>query len=240
LNSSSESAWLRLFAWFQALAASLLITSAAEPAHAPPKPIDRAAPWRAAIYDLCKADFQHSAWGVAHCERDYLLALALAREEELPIDDEVLFAAAFLHDAGAFEPFRAEDVDHAERGAQVAGEILSKTGFPMEKLPKVQDAIRGHMFYAKVSEIPEAVVLHDADTLDFLGNIGISRILSLTSRHRWAPDLRGAIGTLRKFQNELPEKLLTKAGKKAARKRVEEMKQFLETLNDEADGGKSL
>jgi len=219
---------------------SLPAVSAAERENPPAKPPGLEAPWRAAIYGFCKLHLQHSAWGLAHCERDHLLAATLAREEGLPIDDEVLFAAAFLHDAGAFEPFRVENVDHAERGAQVAGEILSKAGFPMEKLPKVQEAIRGHMFYAKTAEVPEAVVLHDADTLDFLGNIGISRVFSLTGRHRWAPDLKGTLATIQQFQKELPEKLLTKAGKKAAKKRVEEMKQFVEGLSGETNGGKSL
>jgi uncharacterized protein len=196
--------------------------------------------WRLAVYEFCRANLQHTAWGVTHCERNFTLALALAKEEELTIDEDVLFAAAFLHDLGALEPYAREEVDHAERSADLAGPILERSGFPMEKLAGVKEAIRGHMFYAKVGDTPEAVVLHDADTLDFLGNIGIARILSMTTRHSWAPDLKGAVATLEKFQRELPDKLITKAARKVGEKRVEEMKKFIESLEKQANERRSL
>lgn len=206
----------------------------------PKAELNLAAGWRAELYGFSKEKLQHPAWGIAHCERDYLLAVRLAREEELKIDEEVLFAAALLHDMGAFEPFRAPDTDHTDRGAQTAVEILAKVGFPSEKIPKVQEAIRAHMFYSKKPEGAEAIVLHDADTLDFLGAIGITRILSLTGHHRWAPDLKGGVDTIEKFETDLPDKLLTKAAKTMGKSRVAEMKRFREALNDQTGNKKSL
>ncbi len=51
---------------------------------------------------------------------------------------------------------------------------------------------------------PEAIVFHDADTLDFLGTIGLVRIVGLTDHHGWTPNLPGAIDTLKGWTHELP------------------------------------
>lgn len=196
--------------------------------------------WRVKVFEFCRTRLQHTAWGLAHSERNFLMAQRIAKEEGLPLDEDVIFAAAFLHDVAAFEEFGKVSVDHTEAGAEVAAKMLEEAGFPKEKVGAVQEAIQGHMFYSKVGERPEAVVLHDADTLDFLGTIGIARILSLTTRHRWATDLRGAVATIDKFSKELPPKLLTKTAKKIAEERVAEMKAFLDGLDNASHGGKSL
>src|SRR5687768_13369842 len=70
--------------------------------------------WRIAVYEFCKANLQHTAWGVAHCERNFILALALAKDEGLKPDEDVLYAATFLHDLGTFAPYLREEVDHGE------------------------------------------------------------------------------------------------------------------------------
>ncbi len=168
------------------------------------------------------------------------MAQRLAREEGLQLDEDVIFAASFLHDVAAFEEFGKVAVDHTEQGAEVAAHFLTENGFPKEKIGAVQEAIRTHMFYSKVGERAEAIALHDADTLDFLGYVGIARILSLTTRHGWASDLRAAVATISKFSKDLPPKLVTKAVKKIAEERVGEMKRFLDGLDVETHGGKSL
>ena len=203
-------------------------------------PIQTNSAWRVTVYEFARTRLQHSAWGLAHAERNFLLAQRLASEEKLEIDPDVLFAAAFLHDMAAFEEFGKVDVDHTEHGADLAAEFLDKAGFAKEKIPAVQDAIREHMFYSKVGGRSEAIVLHDADTLDFLGAVGIARIFSLTTRHRWATDLKAAVATIDKFSKELPAKLVTTAAKKISQERVDEMKTFLDALDHETHGGKSL
>jgi len=195
-------------------------------------PLD--APWKSAVYQFSKTNLQHSAWGLAHCERDFQLAHTLAMEEKLVVDTDVLFAAAFLHDMGVFEPYPKAGVDHTERAAEVAGEVLQAAGFPKVKLSQVQAAMRSHMFYSQVEPSPEARLLHDVDTLDFLGNIGMARIFSVTSRHRWATTLPDAVATLEKFKRELPAKLVTESARKRAVSRVAEMDQFLRELKAES------
>ena len=103
----------------------------------------------------------------------------------------------------------------------------------------MQDAVKNHMYYRANAGGPEAIVLHDADTLDFLGNIGIARIISLTTRDRWATDLATAAKTLEGFNTDLPPKLMTNAAKKLAPARVAESKAFLESLRTETEEGKA-
>jgi hypothetical protein len=65
--------------------------------------------------------------------------------------------------------------------------VLADLGFPATKAPQVREIARGHMFYAQPGPSPESVLFRHADTLGFLGAIGIARIVALTGGHRWAP-----------------------------------------------------
>jgi uncharacterized protein len=188
------------------------------------------APWRDALRAWAGEHAQHSAWGVEHAQRNYALSLELAAAEGLEVDADVLFAAAYLHDIGAIEPFRREGVDHARRSADLLPELLLPTGFPEAKLADVEATILGHMFSADPGELAEARVFHDADTLDFLGAIGAARILSLTTRHPWATDVAAAGATLRGFVAALAPALSTDAGREMAAARAAELERFLDAL----------
>lgn len=221
------------------LVATAAVSSPAMAADTTPAGIALDAPWKHAVFEFATDKLQHSAWGVSHSERDYLLASRLAAESKLEVDTDVLFAAAFLHDVGAFDGWRKDGVDHTDRAAEVVPEILTGASFPTAKIAAVQEAVRNHMYYREAAQSPEAIVLHDADTLDFLGDIGIARILSLTTRHRWAKDLATAAQTLAAFNTDLPPKLMTNAARKLAVDRVAESKVFLERLRAETEDGKA-
>src|SRR5579872_5978806 len=62
------------------------------------------APWKVTIYQMARTTFKHPAWGWQHSERNYRVALQLAQGDGLKVDDDVLFAAAFMHDMAAFQP----------------------------------------------------------------------------------------------------------------------------------------
>ncbi|NPV69856.1 MAG: hypothetical protein HPY55_04290 [Firmicutes bacterium] len=53
--------------------------------------------WKQRILELT-GKFQHPAWGPAHSGRVYDVALDVAAGEDMSVDADVLFAAAFLHD----------------------------------------------------------------------------------------------------------------------------------------------
>ena len=57
----------------------------------------------------------------------------------------------------------------------------------MAKIEAVRGAIRAHMYYRDASG-PEALYLHDADALDWLGAIGAARILALVDPSGGEPD----------------------------------------------------
>ena len=127
-------------------------------------PLD--APWKVTIYELARSKFHHPAWGWQHSERNYQIAMELARGDGLRVDTDVVFAAAFLHDMAAFMPCWDAKMEHGDCAAEQSGDILHAAGFPMQKLPAVLAAERGRMYYSSPGTQPEAIVLHDADSLD--------------------------------------------------------------------------
>lgn len=196
------------------------------------------APWKVAVYQLARTTFKHPAWGWQHSERNYRLALQLAQGDGLKVDDDVLFAAAFLHDMGAFQPCSDAKMEHGDCAAIESEAVLRSAGFPMQKYAAVAAAERGHMYYRDPGTRPEAIVLHDADSLDFLGAIGTARMLSLTGSTK--PDFAPALKSLRSFLHDIPPKLVTRTARAMAAARVAELEQFLDALDRETFNGTAI
>ena len=194
-------------------------------------PLDTA--WRRAVYEQANTHLRHPSWGVRHSERNYVLGMVLAQTEGLTVDADVLFAAAFLHDWGGIAPFAVAGTDHAVRSVELAEPFLTEAGFPMEKFPAVRAAILGHM-YDKEPEGPEAVVLHDADALDFLGALGAARLLAATADR---PDYDQALGRIERFAVDVPPRLKTAAARDMAARRVLAMTEFLAQVRHETPEG---
>ncbi len=200
-------------------------------------PIDK--PWKRAVVDFAAKHLQHSAWGFGHSQRNLLLSLSLAREEGLTVDADVLFAAAFLHDMGGFPAFEKKGVDHAVRSAELVDTILKSAGFPMEKLEAVKGTILAHTYYnPKPPATPEETVFRDADVLDFIGAMGIARILSVTERESFTPTLKDAVAAVGQMRGSMPAKLTTKVARKEGVTRVAEMDAYFRALGREAFGNR--
>ena len=199
-------------------------------------PLDAA--WKVTVYHRAQTTFIHPAWGWQHSERNYDLALQLAQEDHLTIDRDVLFAAAFLHDMAAFDPCPDKKIEHGDCAAIESAEVLREAGFPMQKFPAVQAAERGHMYYRNPGRQPEAVVLHDADSLDFLGDIGAARMIALTGEK--AASFAPAVKQLRSFVTDIPPRLITRAAKRLGAQRAAELRAFLDALDAQTFGGKAM
>ena len=184
--------------------------------------------------------FQHPAWGINHFKRVYSMSLKLAEAEKVDLDEEAIFAAAFLHDMGAFEPFKDSLIDHADRSTQLCVDKLLQFKFPAQKIALVKDIIEHHMFYSDSGTSFEAVVFRDADMLDFMGYIGITRMLSIVELDNWTPNLKSALDLIYKFSIELPEKLITSEAKKIGYIRKAEMEEYLKVLSKETEDFKYL
>jgi uncharacterized protein len=220
----------------QSLLAVVLLATAQPQQTATGIPLD--APWKITIYDLARSKFHHPAWGWQHSERNYSIALELAQGDGLRVDTDVLFAAAFLHDMAAFMPCQDTKLEHGECAAQQSGAILQAAGFPMAKLPAVQVAERGHMYYSDPGTQPEAIILHDADSLDFLGEIGAARMFSLVGPN--AESFARAVKTLRTFVHDIPPRLITKTAQKMGAARTAALERFLDALDAETFGGRAM
>src|SRR5579872_2942391 len=186
-----------------------LIAGAPAMAAAPAAP---AQDWRAAVREVALSHFKNPAWGYSHCLRDYALARQLAAADHAAVDDDVLYAASFLHDMAAFAPWEDLKVDHSDVGARVVDTVLKGTGFPMEKIDAVRGAIRTHMYYRDPVG-PEALYLHDADALDWLGAIGVARVTALVDPNGADPDGPKAVKMLEDNLKNVPSRVFSPAGK---------------------------
>jgi HD superfamily phosphodiesterase len=189
--------------------------------------------WRAAVRAFASEHFKHPAWGYSHSSRDYALARELAAADGVTLDDDVLYAAAYLHDLAAFAPWANEKKDHADVAADAVHTILDGTGFPMAKVDAVRSAIRTHMYFRDPVG-PEAVYLHDADALDWLGAIGVARILALVDESGGAPDGRAMAKELEDNLAKVPSRVISPAGRAMVPGRRAELEAFLEQLRHES------
>ncbi|HKT08417.1 MAG TPA: HD domain-containing protein [Gemmatimonadaceae bacterium] len=193
------------------------------------------APWRANIRAFAEAHLQHTAWGPAHGRRDYETTLMLAKAEGLTVDDDALYAAAYLHDMGGIPPYAVPGVDHGDRSIQLVDSVLRDAGFPMEKSALVKEIIDHHQYYRPPDTLRVAVLFRDADILDFMGAIDVARIISLTSREKFTPDLPHAVAVIKQQMTDMPKLLQSDAAKREGQKRVREMQQYLDALSTESD-----
>lgn len=217
--------------------ALLFVLTAAHAVAAPPTTasgIPLNAPWKVTIYNLVHGNFKHPAWGWQHAERDYQVALKLAKGDGLRVDTDVLFAASFLHDMAAF-PAYAGPGEHGDVAAVKSESLLRAAGFPMKKFPRVAAAMRGHMYYSDPGNVPEAIVLHDADSLDFLGAIGEARMIALAGPS--SDSAAKEVEQLQKFVKDIPPRLITKTAQKMGAERVAELQAFLDAWERESFQG---
>ena len=224
-----------------ALLAALTFAASGAPAQAAdaPRPsIERGGDWRSALQKFVKTNMKHPAWGYSHSERDYALAKELAAADGVTLDDDVLFAAAYLHDVAAFAPFRTSD-DHQDVAADLVPSLLEGTGFPMGKIEAVRAAIRTHM-YVRDPKGPEAIYLHDADALDWLGAVGVARIFGIVDPAGGSPDGPGAAKRLADSIESVPPRIVSPAGKARIEPRVRELRDFLSQLRAETGDLKHL
>ncbi len=201
----------------------------------------RSAPdWHATVRQFAKKHFKNPAWGYSHSERDYALARSLAASDHVTLDEDVLFAAAYLHDIAAFAPWGGDEPpDHSDVGADVVGTILKDTGFPMSKLDAVRAAIRTHMYYREPVG-PEAIYLHDADALDWLGAIGVERIIALVDPKGGDPDGPKAVKMLQDNLDQVPQRVVSPAGRAMVGQRKSELMEFLKELKGESADFRTL
>lgn len=166
----------------------------------------------------------------SHQPRLYHLACTLGAGTSF--DDDILFAAAWMHDLGVFVGHRPEDPgelaswDHLTYALRVVPGILSQAGFPAEKIPGVLEAIRTHLPSGEPTT-PEAVLLRDADILEQLGAVGILRTVCKIGRDTRFNTFPDALRSLKRAVEQLPTQLKTPAARSLAEPRIALLRTFL-------------
>jgi uncharacterized protein len=126
--------------------------------------------------DIAKLTFQiGEGWAVTHAQR--LLELIRAIGQDMAYDARVLALAAYMHDWGAFPRYTEKGVEHALRSRQVVeAEILPLLDLPLQAKEKLLEAIELHDYRdERTPRSIEALLLREADMLEFLGMIGMAR-----------------------------------------------------------------
>jgi uncharacterized protein len=156
-------------------------------------------------------------------------------------DDDIVYAAAWLHDIGVFignrpaDPEELRHWDHVSYACERVPGILDHAGFPREKIPAVLDAIRTHQPHDDPATI-EATILRDADILEQLGAIGILRNVSKVGRDTRFARFSDILPVLKKSLNDLPGKIRLDRTRELAAEKIRLLSAFLEAAEKEAAG----
>src|ERR1700730_5168302 len=116
-----------------------------------------------------------------HIERVYNNALLIAEHEDANL--LVVQLASLLHDIADYKFHNGDE----KMGGKVASEWLRKIGVDEQTLSSVSDIIDGLSFKGALTEEKElsleGKVVQDADRLDAIGAIGISRVFAYGGKY---------------------------------------------------------
>jgi uncharacterized protein len=192
--------------------------------------------WRESVVEYIRAEAQ-PVDKFGHQPRLYALACRVGEGTEF--DDDILFAAAWMHDLGVFLGHRPEDPDQLARWDHVpytiarTRELLTGWEFPPEKLDGVAEAIRTHQPQDE-PVTTEAILLRDADILEQLGAVGALRALAKIGRDSRYPTFSSVIPVLRRAIDVLPGRLRTRSAQLLATPRIEVLRALLFAIEEEA------
>ncbi len=172
-----------------------------------------------------------------HQPRLYALTQRIGATETY--DDDIVFAAAYLHDLGVFTGHRPEEPellakwDNTAYAVARTPEILRGFGFPEAKIPAVQAAIATHHPQHTPQSI-EATILRDADILEQLGGVAVLRTTCKVGRDTRFHTFTDAVGSLRKAVESLPPLIALPQTRALAEPRVALLRAFLAGVEAEA------
>ncbi|MGM5481929.1 MAG: HD domain-containing protein [Nanobdellota archaeon] len=204
------------------------------------------------LYQKAKSFFEDSKgshdW--EHTLRVQSLAMHIGKYENADLD--ILNAAVLLHDIGrAEEDEKKGEICHAQKGAELAEELLDEFNYSKDFIKSVKHCILTHRYRGKnIPQTKEAKILFDADKLDCLGAVGVGRAflfagevgaklhdknVDIDNTKSYTKDDTAYREFLVKGQY-IKEKMQTSEGKRIAQERHKYAKEFFDRLNKEVDG----
>jgi uncharacterized protein len=167
-------------------------------------------------------------WGLNHTRRILQLISIIGKGQTY--NAEVVWVAAHLHDWGGYAKWMQAGVDHALRSRQVAEAFWAEKGYPTGLLPSILNCIESH--HGSDPERPiEAILLSDADALDFLGVVGVLRDFS-----KKPGDLRKAFEVVQERKEKIRRSICLETSKTVAAQRLERTESLLGMFEEETFG----
>ena len=154
-------------------------------------------------------------------------------------DDDVVFAAAWMHDLGVFIGHRPEDLEALAKWDLIAYAvervpvILKQLGFPEAKIPAVIEVIRVHQPAGNPATM-EGIIIRDADILEQLGAVGILRNVCKIGRDTRFHTFPDVLRLLQRNRETLPGQLRLPAARTLAENRLQVLAAFLQAAKAEA------
>jgi uncharacterized protein len=191
--------------------------------------------FRAAIVDYIREQAK-PVDKFSHQERLYALTKQVGAGQTY--DDDVVFAAAWMHDLGVFighrpeEPTALAQWDMIAYAVERVPALLKQFGFPVEKIPAVTEVIRTHQPQYQPATMA-GIIIRDADILEQLGAAGILRTVSKIGRDTRFQIFPDALRVLQKNADTLFNQLHLPAARKLAEPRLQVLQQFLEAARAE-------
>ncbi len=194
--------------------------------------------WRESVVNYIRSEAQ-PVDKFGHQPRLYALSVRIAQDLPGECDDDVLFAAAWMHDLGVFlghrpaDPEKLAGWDHVPYTIGRTVELLRGWEFPEEKLERVAETIRTHQAKDEAA-IVEAIVLRDADILEQLGAIGALRTVVKVGRDTRYQSYSAVVPVLRRAVDTLPSQVRLPTSRVLAEERAETLRNLLEAVEREA------
>ena len=194
--------------------------------------------WRDNVVAYIRAEAQ-PVDKFGHQPRLYALAQQIAERIPEPCDDDVLFAATWMHDLGVFlghrpaDPVQLAAWNHVPYTVARTTELLTGWGFPKEKLAAVEAAIRTHQPRDEPASI-EAIVVRDADILEQLGAMGALRALVKVGRDTRYATYSDVLPVLERALAGLPAQLRLSPARELAKPRIAALAGLLAAIREEA------
>jgi uncharacterized protein len=169
------------------------------------------------------------AWRLSHVHR--VLKLTELIGQGLEYDVVAMTIAVYLHDWGGYPRFKKPGVEHALRSRQVAETmILPRMELPALAMPVILEAIEYHDYRdLRPVNSTEALLLREADFLDFLGIIGLVREYG-----RGPADLVSAYQVILARREFIQDRFSLPRAREMATVRLERLQQCLLWLQEES------
>ena len=170
-------------------------------------------------------------WAVAHAKR--LIELVKQISVDIPYDAHVMELATYMHDWGAFPKYIQKDVEHAVRSRQVVeSDILPHLPLTVDQKEILLETIELHDYRdMRPTKSNEALLLREADMLEFLGVMGMARDFA-----RGPKNVEACYKRILSRRNDIQGRFTIPRAKEIAKVRLERMEISLGWLVEESFG----